>query len=51
MHPFSIKMQISAVLLGSAFAFIADAFDIQVSYGFCGLVVARYMLLGLTFRR
>jgi hypothetical protein len=44
-------MQMSAVLRGLAFAFIADAFDIQVSYEFCRLVVTGYLLLRLTFRR
>ena len=44
-------MEVSAILLGLAFAFIADAFGIQIGYGFCGLVVMGYLLLRLTFRR
>lgn len=44
-------MEISAILLGLSFAFLADAFGIQIGYGFCGLVVIGYLLLRLIFRR
>lgn len=40
----STGMEVSAILLGLAFAFIADAFGIQIGYGFCGLILVIYLM-------
>jgi len=37
-------VEISAIILGLAFAFVADRFGIQIGYGFFGVVVLIYVL-------
>ena len=37
-------MEVAAIALGLAFAFIADAFGIQIGYAFFGLVLAIYLI-------
>ncbi|UCB43990.1 MAG: hypothetical protein JSV77_04965, partial [Dehalococcoidales bacterium] len=44
-------VEISAIILGLAFAFIADRFGIHIGYGFFGVVVLAYLLANLFLRK
>ncbi|MFX1475512.1 MAG: MFS transporter [Promethearchaeota archaeon] len=44
-------IEVSVILLGLVFGFIANSFGIQIGYGFCGLIPMIYPVGYLIFRR